>query len=81
MVRLSPTRTQPVALIAFVYLIYEANPDKCHFLCSSNSDVSLVIENQKITISKFEKLLGIKLGSNGNSILIYMKFVKKQDRN
>ena len=26
----------------------KANPDKCHFLCSSNNEVSLTIENQKI---------------------------------
>ena len=62
-VRLSPTCTQPAALIAFVYLIYKANPDKCHFLFCSDREVSLIIENQKIKISKFEKLLGIKLNS------------------
>ena len=26
----------------------KANPDKCHFLYSTNSEVSLAIENQKI---------------------------------
>ena len=26
----------------------KANPDKCHFLCSSNSEFTLTIENQKI---------------------------------
>ena len=37
----------------------KANPDKCHFLCSSNREVSLwIIKN-----NKFEKLLGIKLDS------------------
>ena len=41
----------------------KANPDKCHFLCNSNSEVSLTIETQKIKNSKFEKLLGIKLDS------------------
>ena len=25
----------------------KANPDKCHFLCNSNSEVSLTIETQK----------------------------------
>ena len=44
----------------------KANPDKCHFLCSTNSEVSLTIENQKIKNSKFEKLLGIKLDSKLN---------------
>ena len=39
----------------------KANPDKCHFLCSSNREVSLTIANQIIKNSKFEKLLGIKL--------------------
>ena len=37
----------------------KANPGKCHFLCSSNSEVSL----KKIKNSKLEKLLGIKLDS------------------
>ena len=44
----------------------EANPNKCHFLCNSNSEVSLTIETQKIKNSKFEKLLGIKLDSKLN---------------
>ena len=44
----------------------KANPDKCHFLCNSNSEVSLAIETQKIKNSKFEKLLGIKLDSKLN---------------
>ena len=26
----------------------KADPDKCHFVCSSNSEVSLIIENQTI---------------------------------
>ena len=44
----------------------KANPDKCHFLFSSNREVSLSIENQIIKNSKFEKLLGIKLDSKLN---------------
>ena len=45
----------------------KANPDNCHFLCSSNRLISLTIENQnKIKNSKFEKLLGIKLDSKLN---------------
>ena len=44
----------------------KANPDKCHFLCSSNSEVSLTIETQKIKHSKLEKFLGIKLDSKLN---------------
>ena len=43
----------------------KANPDKCHFLCSTNREVSLTIENQIINI-KFEKLHGIKLDSKLN---------------
>ena len=42
------------------------NPDKCHFLCNSNSEVSLALETQKIKNIKFEKLLGIKLDSKLN---------------
>ena len=44
----------------------KANSDKCHFLCNSNSEVSLTIETQKIKNSKFEKLLGIKFDSKLN---------------
>ena len=33
----------------------KANPDKCHFLWSSNREVSLTIANQKIKKNKFEK--------------------------
>ena len=47
----------------------KANPDKCHFLCSSNREVTLktkTIENQKIKNNKFEKLLDIKLDSKLN---------------
>ena len=44
----------------------KANPEKCHFLCNSNSEVSLTIETQKIKNSKFEKLLDIKLDSKLN---------------
>ena len=41
----------------------KVNPDNCHFLCNSNSKISLNIETQKIKNSKFEKLLDIKLDS------------------
>ena len=44
----------------------KANPDKRHFLCSSNREVSLTIETQIIKNSQFEKLLGIKLDSKLN---------------
>ena len=56
----------------------KANPDKCHFLCSTNREVSLTIENQIINI-KFEKLHGIKLDSklNFNS---YKHEIRKKGR-
>ena len=44
----------------------KANPNTCHFLCNSNSKVSLTIETQKIKNSKFEELFGIKLDSKLN---------------
>ena len=44
----------------------KTNPDRCHFLCTSSSEVSLTIKNQKIKNSKFEKLLGTKLESKLN---------------
>ena len=44
----------------------KGNPDKCHFLCNSNSEVSLTIETQKIKNCKFEKLFGIKFDSKLN---------------
>ena len=44
----------------------KANPDNCHFLCNSNSEVILTIETQKIKNCKFEKLFGIKFDSKLN---------------
>ena len=44
----------------------KANPDKCHFLCSSNTEVSLDVENEKIENSNCQKLLGVKLDSKLN---------------
>ena len=44
----------------------KANPDKCHFLFNSNSEVRLTIETQKIKNSESEKLPGIKLDSKLN---------------
>ena len=34
----------------------KAKPENGHFLCNTNSEVSVTIENQKIKNSKFEKL-------------------------
>ena len=44
----------------------KANPDKCHALWSSNSEVSLTIESKKIQNSKCEKFLGIEWDSKSN---------------
>ena len=38
----------------------KANPDKCHFICSNNDKVNLIVENQIINNNKCEKLLGVK---------------------
>ena len=37
----------------------KANPDKCHFICSTKDAVNLIVENQIIDNSKCEKL-GVK---------------------
>ena len=37
----------------------KANPDKYHFICSSNLKTSIMIENRKIHNSTCEKLLGV----------------------
>ena len=36
------------------------NPDKCHFICSTNTG-NLIVENQIINNHKYEKLLSVKL--------------------
>ena len=38
----------------------KANPDKCHFLTSLNSEINITVENGKIRSTKFVKLLGVK---------------------
>ena len=38
----------------------KSNPDKCHFFCSTNDTVNLIIDNQIIDNSICEKLLGLK---------------------
>ena len=53
----------------------KANPDECHFICSSS--LLLTIENQIIKNSKFEKLLGIKLDSKLNlNSNIHMQYLE-----
>ena len=39
----------------------KANPDKCHFVASESKDLVINVENNEITNSKCEKLLGIKI--------------------
>ena len=38
----------------------KANPDKCHFICSTNDTVDLFVENWIIDNRKFEKLPAVK---------------------
>ena len=42
----------------------KANPDKCHFMCSSNSNKSIMIQNEEICNSSCEKLLGVYFDRN-----------------
>ena len=37
----------------------KANPDKCHFICSSTVKTSIMIERVQISNSSCEKLLGV----------------------
>ena len=39
----------------------KADPDKCHFLMSSDENINLIIEDQAISNSNCQKLLGIKI--------------------
>ena len=39
----------------------KANPDKRHFICSTNDTINLTVENQIIDNSTYEKLFGVKL--------------------
>ena len=41
----------------------KANPDKCHFICSSNKKLNIVIKDQTISNSNCEKLLHVLLDS------------------
>ena len=55
----------------------KANPDKCHFICSSSVKASIIIENQKIRNSSYEKLLGVFFDSK----LTFQSSVKKHHKN
>ena len=39
----------------------KANPEKCHFTTSESKDLVINVENNQITYSKSEKLLGVKI--------------------
>ena len=41
----------------------KANPDKCHFICSTSVKTSIMIENKQIRNSSCEKLLGVRFDS------------------
>ena len=41
----------------------KANPDKCHFICSTSVKISIMIENKQIRNSSCEKLLGVRFDS------------------
>ena len=41
----------------------KANPDRCHFICSTDDKVNITVENQKICNSPCEKLLGVRFDS------------------
>ena len=41
----------------------KANPDKCHFICSTNDTVNIIVENQEICNNPCKKLLGVRFGS------------------
>ena len=38
----------------------KTNPDKCHFICSTDDKSNIIAENQEICNSPCEKLLGIR---------------------
>ena len=41
----------------------KANPDKCHFICSTEDKVNLIVDNQNICNSPCKKLLGVRFAS------------------
>ena len=44
----------------------KANPDKCHFTCSTDDRVNITVEDQKMCNSPCEKLLGVTFDSKLN---------------
>ena len=41
----------------------KSNPEKCYFICSTDDNVNIIVENQKICNSPCEKLLGARFNS------------------
>ena len=41
----------------------KANPDKCHFICSTDDKDNITVENQKMCSSPCEKLLDVRFDS------------------
>ena len=56
----------------------KTNPDKCHFICSTDDKV---VENRKICNSLCEKALGVRFDSELTFDAHIMTFVKKQALN
>ena len=55
----------------------KANPDKSHFICSTDDRVNIVAKNQEIYNSPCDKLLGVTLTQNLRLRLTLMAFAKK----
>ena len=45
----------------------KANPDKCHFICSTEDKINIIVDNQKTCNSPCEKLLGVRFHSKHTS--------------
>ena len=45
------------------YVLMKANPDKCHFICSTDYKVNLFVENQKICNCPCEKFVCVRFDS------------------
>ena len=57
----------------------KTNPDKCHFIYSTNDTVNLIVENQIMHNGKCEKLLSVKLIINLLLMLTLKIFAKKTE--
>ena len=41
----------------------KVNPDKCHFICSTEDKIIIIVDNQNICNSPCEKLSGVRFDS------------------